>query len=257
MARKTSNTGVKISKSTKRVAADMLADATAATTTSAKRFSSIPAVAATKPAVATVVAAIPAAAIAAATPVATEKPACTEKSATAENTACTEKAACSEKTAANPQALHDLFNVDADVARDAAATLGSTHDSAAVDALIEVVSNTNGYFHSVVRSAAAASLAKLGDTRAVSALLIAVRDEMAEASAEAVRALAILNDAAAIPTLIEVVRNTNEFYLPVVRLAAVHALAKFKQEEAKAALAEVVANEFDDAVIRQAAADAK
>jgi len=31
--------------------------------------------------------------------------------------------------------------------------------SAAVDALIEVVSNTNGYFHSVVRSAAAASLA--------------------------------------------------------------------------------------------------
>jgi len=159
MARKTSNTGVKISKSTKRVAADMLADATAATTTSAKRFSSIPAVAATKPAVATVVAAIPAAAIAAATPVATEKPACTEKSATAENTACTEKAACSEKTAANPQALHDLFNVDADVARDAAATLGSTHDSAAVDALIEVVSNTNGYFHSVVRSAAAASLA--------------------------------------------------------------------------------------------------
>ncbi len=61
-------------------------------------------------------------------------------------------------------------------------SLGGIRDVSAVEALISVLNNTEAYFHSVVRSAAAASLGQLGDARAIDALTKTVGDEMAEAS---------------------------------------------------------------------------
>jgi HEAT repeat protein len=149
--------------------------------------------------------------------------------------------------------IESLRRWDADAAREAATALGSYNDPAATDALITALTDTNGYFHSVVRSAAAASLGQIGDRRAVPALISTVRDGMAEASAEAVRALASLNDDRAVLALIHVVRNADGFFLPVVRLAAVHALATFAHDDAHNELSRVAGDVHEDSVIRQAA----
>jgi HEAT repeat protein len=88
-------------------------------------------------------------------------------------------------------------------------------------------------------------------------LLIATRDSLAEPSAEAIRALAAIGDPRAIPQLIEVIRNSSGFFLPIARRAAVVALARFQADEnAKAELLAVSANSWEDSVIRQAAIDA-
>ncbi len=151
--------------------------------------------------------------------------------------------------------INDLRHDDADIAREAAVALGATQSPAAVNALIEVLENADGFYHSVVRAAAASSLAKLGDKRAVASLLCAVNDTMAEASAEAVRALAELGDARAIDTLVGVVQNVTGFFQPVVRLAAVHALGQFDAPQAAAELAHVAADSSEDTVIRNAAGE--
>ena len=151
--------------------------------------------------------------------------------------------------------IRDLGDEDADVAREAALSLGETGSSAAVDALIGVLENADGFYHSVVRSAAASSLAKLGDKRAVASLLSAVNDTTAEASAEAVRALADLGDARAVDTLVGVVQNVTGFFRPVVRLAAVHALGRFDAPRAEAELAYLAADANEDSLIRDAAGD--
>jgi len=151
--------------------------------------------------------------------------------------------------------ISDLRHEDADIAREAAVALGATGSPAAVEALIEVLENANGYYHSVVRSAAASSLARLGDKRAVASLLCAVNDTMAEASAEAVRALADLGDSRAVETLVGVVQNVTGFFQPVVRLAAVHALGRFDAPQAAAELAHIAADPSEDTVIRDAAGE--
>ena len=149
--------------------------------------------------------------------------------------------------------IGDLRHQDADVAREAAIALGATGSSAAVEALIGVLENADGFYHSVVRAAAASSLARLGDKRAVASLLGAVNDTMAEASAEAVRALADLGDARSVDTLIGVVRNVDGFFQQVVRLAAVHALGRFHTPQAAAERARVAADVSENTVIRDAA----
>ncbi len=149
--------------------------------------------------------------------------------------------------------LHDL---DADVACEAATALGNSANPAAVVPLIEIIQNSNGYFHSVVRSAAAAGLATLKDRRAVEALLSAVNDPITDPSTEAIRALASLADPRAIACLVEVVRNESGFYAGSVRRAAVSGLAKLGGDLAKATLREVAANEHEDTVIREEAIQA-
>jgi HEAT repeat protein len=151
------------------------------------------------------------------------------------------------------KALHDI---DADVAREAATALGTSGNAAAVEPLIEVVRNSNGYFHSVVRSAAAASLGQLKDRRAIEALLHAVHDPITDPSTEAIRALTALADPRAIAALVEVVRNTNGFFAGSVRRAAVLGLAKLGGETAIAELKRVAAADQEDTVIRQEAATA-
>jgi HEAT repeat protein len=150
-------------------------------------------------------------------------------------------------------ALNDL---DADIAREAATSLGLTNDASAVEPLIEIVKNSNGYFHSVVRSAAAVSLGQLKDRRAIQALLEAVSDPIADPSTEAIRALTTLADPRAIAKLVEVVRNANGFYADSVRRAAVLGLAKLGGDVSLAELRLVAANEQEDTVIRQEAGKA-
>ena len=147
-------------------------------------------------------------------------------------------------------ALHDL---DADTARQAASSLGLLGDAAAVEPLIEIVTNANGYFHSVVRSAAAASLGQLKDLRAVDALLNAVHDPIADSSSEAIHALAALGDRRAVSTLIEVVRNRSGFFVNSVRRAAVLSLIKLGGEEAQSELRWVSNDSWEDSVIRSEA----
>lgn len=153
-------------------------------------------------------------------------------------------------------AIADLGSDDADTARDAAFTLGQSGNAAAVAPLMQAVLNVDGYFHSVVRAAAAEALGRLGDVRALDALVVAVRDPMAESSAEAVRALAMLNDPRAVAALVDVVRNSDGYFLPVVRRAAVLGLAKLGGAEANAELIRIAHNDFEDVVVRQAAIDA-
>ena len=147
-----------------------------------------------------------------------------------------------------------LRDIDADIARDAAIELGRLGNASAIQPLIEVLNNTDGYFNGVVRAAAAGSLANFRDERAFLPLLQAVSDPMAETSAEAVRALATIGDARAVGALIETVRNRDGFFLGTVRLAAVRGLIQLGGEQAKAELAYIANDGFEDAVIREAAA---
>ncbi len=120
-----------------------------------------------------------------------------------------------------------LRDQDAEAARDAAATLGQLPaDAEAVAALGQVLKNADGYFHSVVRAAAAASLGHLGDRNAVDALIAATRDTMAEASEEAVKALGALGDVRALPALETIRRNEKGYYLESVRRAAEQAAGR-------------------------------
>jgi HEAT repeat protein len=152
--------------------------------------------------------------------------------------------------------LAALRNLDADVAREAATALGRSGNPAAVAPLIEIVQNSNGYFHSVVRSAAAAGLGLLKDKKAVDALLVAVNDPITDASSEAVRALAAIGDARAVDPLVAVVRNETGFFAGSVRRAAVLGLAQLGGPAAQAVLREVAANELEDSVIREEAIEA-
>ncbi|HUO11064.1 MAG TPA: HEAT repeat domain-containing protein [Phycisphaerae bacterium] len=118
-----------------------------------------------------------------------------------------------------------LHHVDADIARDAAVTLGTLPANAdSVSALIAVLLDADRFFHPVVRAAAAASLGKLRDPRAFEALLHATRDPMAETSDEAVKALGHLRDRRALPMLKAIVRNSDNFYLANVQASAEVAL---------------------------------
>jgi HEAT repeat protein len=150
-------------------------------------------------------------------------------------------------------AIAALRDGDADVARDAATTLGRLGNRSAVEPLIEALSNGSGYFHCVVRAAAAASLGQLHDQRALPALRNAVRDEMAEASAEAVRALTALGDPQAVVEFIDIARNPTGYFLRTVRLAAVVGLIKLGGDQARAELARIAADDSEDPVIRETA----
>jgi HEAT repeat protein len=116
-----------------------------------------------------------------------------------------------------------------------------------------VLTDTNGYYHSVVRAAAAQALGQLKDTRAVHALLVALTDSIAEPSVEAIRAMTALNDRRAIEALIDVVRNRSGFFVATVRRAAVNGLAHFGGEDAIAQLRFVASDEWEDSVIRSEA----
>ncbi len=176
-------------------------------------------------------------------------------SSTTRSEAAVELGKLGDRAAAEPL-LTAVSDVDADVAREAATALGLLGDPSAIQPLIDVVDNANGYFHTVVRAAAASSLGQLKDVRAVDALLAAVNDSVVEVSAEAIRALAQLGDARAVRPLIDVVQNQSGFFADVSRRAAVLALGHLGGVEASAELARVAADASEDAVIREDATQA-
>lgn len=149
----------------------------------------------------------------------------------------------------------NLRNSNADNARDAAIELGQMGDRSAVLPLIETLANVDGYFHSVVRAAAAASLGQLKDCRALQPLLVAITDPIAEVSIESIRALASLGDSEAIDALVDVVRNRTGYFLPVARRAAIVALGQFGGTRAEAELATIAENSFEEPAIRDAASN--
>ena len=155
--------------------------------------------------------------------------------------------------AAVPALIVALGDSDADVAREAAASLGLLGSAEAVEPLIAVVNNRDGYFHSVVRIAATHSLGQLRDLRAVVPLLNAVRDPVAEASAEAIRSLASLPDPRGLPAILDVVRNERGFFLATTRRAAILGLAQIGGKQAVCELQFVAANQWEDAAVRAAA----
>ena len=157
------------------------------------------------------------------------------------------------KTDAIKPLLTALHGTDADIAREAATSLGQLGDAAAVEPLIQIVKNSNHYFHSLVRSAAASSLGQLKDRRAVAALLDAVNDPITDPSTEAIRALVALADPRAINALVEVVRNSNHFFAGSVRRAAVLGLSKLGGDTAVTELRRVAADVAEDSVIREEA----
>jgi len=152
-----------------------------------------------------------------------------------------------------PALIATLEDDDADVAREAATSLGMLQNAAAVEPLIAVLNNRDGYFHGVVRIAAIHSLGQLRDLRAVVPLMNAIRDPIAEASAEAIRAVAALPDPRGLPALLEVVRNEHGFFLATTRRAAILGLARIGGEQATCELHFVAANQWEDAVVRAAA----
>jgi HEAT repeat protein len=159
-------------------------------------------------------------------------------------------------TPASPELVAALRDPSAEVALEAAASLGRLANVAAVEPLLEVVANRDGFFHGVVRAAAATSLGQLHDARAVEPLIAALHDPMAEASQEAVLALGELGDARAVSPLLAVVENTDGFFLGTVRRAAVRALNRLRDPRAIKTLAAIAARDEEDAAVREAAADA-
>jgi|GEM_PF-2973532 len=141
----------------------------------------------------------------------------------------------------------------AEKARDAALTMGTCGDPAAVDVLIEVTCNDDMYFHTVVRAAAVKSLGRIADPRAMDALIGATRDTMAEVSDEAIHALAATKDQRAVDPLIRIVRNSDNFFLPNVRRSAIAALKLLGGPAATTELKAVAANPAEDPTIRAAA----
>lgn len=126
-----------------------------------------------------------------------------------------------------------LRDPTAEVAREAALALGTSKDAGAAEALMTVFANPDGYFHTIVRVAAAEALGQLGQTSAVGTLIQGIHDPFSEPSQAAIRALGKLADPQAIEPLREVVRNANGFFLPLVQQAAVEALGSFPATSAR------------------------
>jgi HEAT repeat protein len=149
-----------------------------------------------------------------------------------------------------------LRNASAESAADAADRLGRSGNPQAVEPLIAVLENVDGYFHPVSRAAAAMALGRLGDNRAIAALSAGVNDFSAEVSGESILALGELKDSSIVSTLTTIVANYSGFYLNVTRHAAIRTLGRLRATDARGTL-EVVANSsYEDQALVNAAREA-
>ncbi len=140
-----------------------------------------------------------------------------------------------------------LGDDDPSVRRAAAASLGRAGDKRAVEPLLEALSDED----CSVKIEAARSLAAGGDRRPVPALIAALRDESSVVRTEAAAALGALGDRRAVPALVRALRD--RYW--TVRRAAVRSL---KRTGGPAVLPEItrVAREDPDYHVRKAAAEA-
>ena len=125
--------------------------------------------------------------------------------------------------------MRALRDPSAEVAAAAAAALAAQRDGRALDALRAVLRNLDGYLSPVTRAAALSGLARrLADTE-FGPVFDAINDPDAEVSLAAINAIAAIAKRVpqmAAARLLPVVRNESGYFLPLVRLAAVSALAR-------------------------------
>lgn len=125
--------------------------------------------------------------------------------------------------------MRALRDPSAEVAAAAAAALAAQRDGRALDALRAVLRNLDGYLSPVTRAAALSGLARrLADTE-FGPVFDAINDPDAEVSLAAINAISAIAKRApqmAAARLLPVVRNESGYFLPLVRLAAVGALAR-------------------------------
>ena len=149
--------------------------------------------------------------------------------------------------------IAQLRDASAERAVDAAEQLGIIGEPAAVDPLIAAVQNAQGYFHLVVRAAAAMALGRLKDARAIEPLTAAAHDTVAEVSCEAILALGQLDAQTAVDTLATIAANPTGYYLSVTRHAAIRALGRLRNIKAQPTLATLAISTTEDASITAAA----
>lgn len=128
-----------------------------------------------------------------------------------------------EATRALVRALSDP-SVEVGVA--AATALAMAGGDAGRGALLEVLTNAQGFYHPLTRAAAVRGLGELlvGEQRAP--LQHALRDLDAEVSIAAIAALSAEPGREAQAALVRVLENADGFYLPITRLAAARALER-------------------------------
>ncbi len=146
-----------------------------------------------------------------------------------------------------------LRSPDAEIARDAAIELGRIGDRADLQPLLDVLVNAEGFFHPLVRAAAARSLGQIKDCRATDALITATADPIAEVSEEATIALGLIGELHSIDPLMAIVVNKNGYFLHPVRRAAITSLGQFRDARVASLILSVSMNESEDPAVRQAA----
>jgi HEAT repeat protein len=112
-----------------------------------------------------------------------------------------------------------------EVAVAAASALGARGDMRARLALLEVLRNSKGFYHPLVRAAAVTALGELLGPDEAEPLLDAVGDQDAEVSVAAIAALAAARVAGAADRLLLLLEEVSGYYLPTTRMAAARALA--------------------------------
>jgi hypothetical protein len=148
-----------------------------------------------------------------------------------------------------PALLRALRDSSVEVAVAAVDALGGRADAPAVDALLDVLQNSDGYFNPVTRVAAITGLARRPDLTNVEPLLAAVRDIDAEVSIAAIAVIAERLPGIAEAQLSPLLRDHSGYYLPLVRLAAANALERSGSLHAGVA-AELLQTEGDPALRR-------
>lgn len=146
-----------------------------------------------------------------------------------------------------------LRDSTAEIARDAATILSAHQEASVTAALIEVITNRDGYYHSLVRAAAAESLGRSKALSAFDALAGAVRDPIVGPSIEAIRSLAALGDPRAAGVLVAVLRNRDGYHLDAARAAAAEALSRFQEPAVREALQHAAADAAENPDVRRAA----
>ncbi len=124
-----------------------------------------------------------------------------------------------------PGLLRALRDPSADAAAAVVDALAARPEPAAKRALLEVVSNGDGYFHPLTRVAAIHGVAQQLEPSDLEPVLHAVQDVSAEVSIAAIAAVTTRAPEAA-QNLIHVLRDKSGFFLPAVRLAAARVLTQ-------------------------------
>jgi len=119
-----------------------------------------------------------------------------------------------------------LRDRSAEVAAAAAAALAKQRDSRALVALRAVVKNIDGYLSPVTRAAALSGLSRRLSVSEFQPVLDGLNDVDAEVSIAAIAAVVKRMPEMAGSYLLPIVRDDASFFLPLVRVAAAHALER-------------------------------